>query len=273
MHRSGTSLVTEVLNQLGLFVGIRKDPNFEAIFFHNINNWLFSQSGGSWDHPDSIKYLLKNREILMLAQDCIQRSINSPKVISYLGWSKYFRYPSLFNFNIPWGWKDPKNTFTLPLWLSLFPNAKVIHVYRHGVDVAKSIIVRESSQLNQCIESYGKRKFLYFIASRRSGFTDALRCTNLEDAFTLREEYTSKARSHVLGLKESAIEIKYEDFLEMPIEIIKQLVDFCGLKANDTEIISAAKMVKMERAYAYRNTPELVEFADLVSERLKQMSY
>ncbi len=30
-----------------------------------------------------------------------------------------------------WGWKDPRNTFTLPMWLSIFPKARVLHVLRN----------------------------------------------------------------------------------------------------------------------------------------------
>jgi len=33
MHRSGTSIVTRMLGQLGLFVGKKKDMNHEALFF------------------------------------------------------------------------------------------------------------------------------------------------------------------------------------------------------------------------------------------------
>ena len=33
MHRSGTSIVTRMLEQLGLFVGKKKDMNHEALFF------------------------------------------------------------------------------------------------------------------------------------------------------------------------------------------------------------------------------------------------
>lgn len=83
MHRSGTSMITEMLEKLGLFVGVRKDPNsnFESTFFYNINNWLLLQSGGAWDHPNPIHDLLKNKEVLELTLDYIQFSINSPKVI------------------------------------------------------------------------------------------------------------------------------------------------------------------------------------------------
>lgn len=33
MHRSGTTMITEILEQLGLFVGDQKDDNCESLFF------------------------------------------------------------------------------------------------------------------------------------------------------------------------------------------------------------------------------------------------
>jgi hypothetical protein len=63
MHRSGTSMVTRMLESLGLFVGARKDSNCEARFFQRINRWLLDQTGSSWDNPQPIHYLLNNREV------------------------------------------------------------------------------------------------------------------------------------------------------------------------------------------------------------------
>jgi hypothetical protein len=42
-----------------------------------------------------------------------------------------------------WGWKDPRNSITLPVWLKLFPDARVIHIVRNGVDVAESLYRRQ----------------------------------------------------------------------------------------------------------------------------------
>ncbi len=273
MHRSGTGMITEMLRKLGLFVGEKKDANHEATFFCNINNWLFHQSGGAWDNPGTIRYLLRNEEVLGLTLDYIQFLINSPRAISFLGWRKYLRYHSIFNLDFPWGWKDPRNTFTLPIWLRLFPNAKVIHVYRHGVDVAKSIVVRQQKLLDNYKGVYGKRKTLYLLRPKRGGFTDTLRCANIENAFDLWEEYTSEAHSHILTLGDSAIEIKYEDFLDTPNEIVKTLVYFCGLHVNNADIYSVVETVKKGRAYAFRNDPALEKFAYQVTTRLKKMSY
>lgn len=45
----------------------------------------------------------------------------------YLCW-KYGAWPA----SAPWGWKDPRNSITLPLWLALYPQARVL-VIQKGV--------------------------------------------------------------------------------------------------------------------------------------------
>src|SRR5882762_1173779 len=125
MHRSGTTLVTRMLEDLGLFVGATREGNEEASFFLAINRWLMFQSGAAWDYPEPIAYLLQHKEIRALARDYIVRYLmESPRVISFLGWRNYWRYGTLVELDCPWGWKNPLNTYTLPLWLDIFPEAK-----------------------------------------------------------------------------------------------------------------------------------------------------
>jgi len=40
MSRSGTSMLTRMLDELGLFVGKKLTKNHEALFFRKINDWL-----------------------------------------------------------------------------------------------------------------------------------------------------------------------------------------------------------------------------------------
>ena len=60
MHRSGTSMLGRLLESLGLFAGTRKDPNNEAVFFQQINDWLLTQCGARWDMPGATQYLWEN---------------------------------------------------------------------------------------------------------------------------------------------------------------------------------------------------------------------
>lgn len=273
MHRSGSSMITRMLEELGLFVGKKKEPNHEALFFQNINKWLLYQSGGRWDYPGPIYQLLKNREVKALVLDYIQNLMKTPRVVSFLGWKKYLQYRTPLNLDIPWGWKDPRNTYTLPIWLELFPDAKVINIYRHGVDVANSLKIRQDKAFANGGIAYKKRNPLYFFIPKRGRFTDSVRCTSLEGGFSLWEEYFKEARAHVNKLGEQCMEIKYEDFVSGPCEILKDLTTHCKLPTNETSIAKLTGMIQKERAYAYQGTPELKAFADSVAIRLKANGY
>jgi hypothetical protein len=275
MHRSGTSMVTRMLEAIGLFVGQRKDDNHEAAFFNEINRWLVGQCGGSWEYPQPINGLVENPEARARTVDYIARYLmESPRSISYLGLSNYLRYGTPAKLPIPWGWKCPLNTFTLPLWLDMFPRAKVIHIYRHGVDVANSLRarVRRDMQQTNMKKLYYHLRFVHWVKPKKGGFVDGFRSASLEGGLSLWEEYLFEARRHVRNLNGRAMELKYEDFLSEPAVALKQLATFCELPV-DASIDEAAKNVKKERAYAYLENPELLGFAHSVTQRLSVYSY
>ena len=273
MHRSGTSMIARMLEMLGLFVGKKKQQDHEAFFFVNINDWLFNQSGGRWDYPVPIHYILKDKEIRILVADYIKYLMKTPHIVSFLGWMKYLHYHTPFNLDFPWGWKDPRNTYTLPLWLDIFPDAKVVHIYRHGVDVANSLKVRREALLTRAKELYKSRKLLYWFRQKTGYFTDTIRCASLEGAFSLWEEYIEEARTNIRESKKPSMELKYEDFLAEPYTTIKSLVSFCDLLATDVSIVKVAEYVKKERAYAYKDNLELKIFSEQVAERLRLKGY
>jgi hypothetical protein len=276
MHRSGTTMICRLLEDLGLFVGNRKDDNHEARFFHNINLRLFSQGGARWDNPSAVHYLIKDREARALAVDYIRRYLlTSPRTASFLGWTRYLKYRSIFHIDIPWGWKSPLNTFTLPIWLDLFPNAKVIHIYRHGVDVANSLRVRGRKDMRQnwVRKLYYKLRPLHWVWPKQGEFMDSVRCHSLDDGLSLWEEYMAEARMHVEELGERALELRYEDFLAEPLPALSKLAQFCGLPANPSAVQQAAGRVKLERAFAYRKNPELRQLADREAQRLAAQHY
>src|SRR5205814_6378464 len=118
----------------------------------------------------------------------------SPRCIQYLG-ARRFLEGGLRQLNAPWGWKDPRSTFTLPMWLRIFPNAKVVSIERNGVDVAESLRAREVRILQAAPDYYRRYRGLFFLHPRRGGFANSPRCLALEDAFALWEEYTSQAEA------------------------------------------------------------------------------
>jgi len=273
MHRSGTTLVTKLLEDLGLFTGKRKEENHESEFFLHLNHWLMTQAGGGWDHPEPVLDLLAHERVLSLATDYIQYQLRSPRVISYLGVGKYLRYRTPANLPDPWGWKDPRNTYTLPLWLRIFPDARFIHVYRHGVDVAKSL---QSRHLRLLARSE-RRRWLLKAAStfrrKRGGFADSVHCNSLEYGLHLWEAYVQRAHRLVASYPDRACELRYESLLSNPAKELATLATFCELPTDDSMLANAARHVRPSRAYAYRDKPELTHLAEAFATPLRAMGY
>lgn len=275
MHRSGTSMISRILEELGVFMGNKKDNNSEAKFFSHINEWLFRPCAAAWDNPRLFQQFLDSRQLRSYSVDYIRFLMKSPYVILFLGLSKFLRYRTLENLDIPWGWKDPRNTYTLPVWLDIFPSAKVIHICRHGVDVAQSLKVRHEKNVKSILTVKSPKKLFHWykwIRRRRQPWL-TIRCASLEGGISLWEEYLRQARNYVDHLQERAVEVKYEDFLAKPHDILTSLSSFCGLPVRESAIEKVARQVKKNRAYAYLNNPELQRFAGQVADRLRLFGY
>ena len=278
MSRSGTSMLARILDELGLFVGKSKNNNHEAKFFVKLNKWLLYQTSGGLENPESIKYLLQDTETRKYFGEFISFGINSPRFISYLGLKNYLNFRSKKNINFPWGWKDPRNTYTLPFWLDIFPEARVIHIYRHGLDIINSLATRREKGLLRLSTRHKKWKNIYwhylihkFIDNNRI-FVD-LRSSTIEEGLKMWEEYLSIAQDHVIKLKERAIEVKYENILEQPETEIEIIAKFCGLNTNKDSIIKACRGVKKSRAYAFRKNTNLNPLAKTYSDLLSTYGY
>ncbi|KTG16292.1 MULTISPECIES: sulfotransferase [unclassified Guyparkeria] len=274
MHRSGTSLVGRLLEELGLFVGKGKDENNEAIFFQALNSWLLAQCGSRWDNPGQIGELWQHEQAMELIEDYVRFMMASPRAIDFLGVRGYLLNRSIMNHRHPWGWKDPRNTFTLPLWLRLFPRAKVVCIERHGVDVAQSLVTREAHSEVRARGKYRRYKYLTWIRPKRGGFMESARCATLDGAFSLWQEY--QAEVDRLADKVPAdriVRVRYESLLAAPETSLRKLADFCGLAAEPEAVEKACRGVNAGRAFAYAADPELVAFARSKADVLAACGY
>ena len=142
MHRSGTSLVSRILDDCGVMMGKDLQEDHESLFFIGLNEWIYENAGASWERPGALSELTT----LPVAMEAIEEYVR--KRLSSRSSRKYSGKPlknGLFSMEGRWGWKDPRNGPSLPLWRSIWPDMKVIHVIRHGADVAASLRMRNST--------------------------------------------------------------------------------------------------------------------------------
>ncbi len=268
-----------MLHEMGLFLGKKFHPlTFESQFFQGLNKWILAASGASMSVPSAVSYLWQDTDMKQFIKKLIRMVLKSPHAVSYLGVRNYLKYRSPERLDFPWGWKDPRTTFTLPIWLEIFPKTKIIHIMRHGVDVARSMKEQHDDTIRAIqgnSRRWGRGYALYWMMKymQRRKELVPMRMSSLLGAFELWEEYTIEARKHVTNRKDRAIEIRYEDLVQDPFPILYRLNQFCNLQADEESIHRAAQLARKDRAFAYRRDPELKAFADQVSDRLRKHGY
>jgi len=273
MHRSGTSMLSKLLEGLGLFVGSVKQWNHESPFFQILNEWILRRCGATYKTPRPLLEFLADPQKRAATAATLHRALDSPWSLLYSGPLNFLKFRRPKTFPFPWGWKDPRSTVTLPVWLDVFPDAKIVHIYRHGVDVANSLRNRRRRRLNRlialCEEAHLKRRDPDCdVASLHTR-----RLLTLMGGFSLWEEYLIEARRHIAALSDRAIEVRYEDFMSSPAGKLKELAAFCGLSPTDADVDRVTAKIRTHRACAHRNVPELSEFARTVAERLEVHGY
>ncbi len=131
MHRSATSMVAHLLNLNGIYLGNEAD----------LVPASFDDTDGFWGNR---QFVLLNDEILAGFGGAWDLAPNLPA-----GWEMHFQLVPVrikaaqlikqFEGHENWGWKDPRNSFTIPFWKQLIPDLKVVICLRNPLEVARSL--------------------------------------------------------------------------------------------------------------------------------------
>lgn len=243
MHRSGTSLLSRLLEECGVYFGYVKDEYNESIVFQLINEHLLRHGETTWDQPEKFSPICAHSIQLEQMTNHIETLLDESTARYY--WGKH-DFQTLKNdksaFQLPWGWKDPRTTITLPAWLRLFPESKVIHIIRNGIDVAFSLNRREIIRLQGKDPHYSKR------------------CQTLAGCFSLWESYVGMGKRFCQHANNS-MEILYEDLLGEPEKTLQTILPFLQL-SWDQRLHTPMTKINTERRFAYKKNASLKTFAE-----------
>jgi len=261
MHRSGTSLMVKVLEKLGVFMGADQEANGESLFFNLTNVWILRQAHTRWDNPKNFKYFSNEaKNILVPLTKKRLTSFNNKK---YFG--KIREQRSFSNINFLWGWKDPRNTFTLDVWKEIFGNMKIIHIYRNPMDVINSLSQREKRikpNFGNSIRTKIREKIYGFKLPQEDLFYRSFRSLSFEGGFSLWKEYTEKALSVSINDPSQIYHLSFEELLTAPSESVKKLSTF--LKTEKKKIDH--RFMNINRKYAFVENPDLIKFYHKIKE-------
>lgn len=132
MSRCGTSLTARLLNLCGVYLGpddallrgfgSNPEGHWENRPMMAMNERLLGRLGGSWRVPPPLPPGWERSQVPEIAYRTARRLIEQ----NFDGYEV-------------WGWKDPRNSLTLPFWRQLVPSLRHVICLRNPLDVAASL--------------------------------------------------------------------------------------------------------------------------------------
>src|SRR5262245_9894135 len=207
-------MLTRLLHACGLYLGPKDalmppqsdnpDGFWEHLNFVALNDELLNALGGAWDLPPKAdeNFTLAELDPMRTKARHLIEDFESANV---------------------WGWKDPRNSLTLPFWRELLPEMKTLIMVRNPLEVAHSM-----KQRNGTSYSFGLR--LWEIYNRRL----------IETAGEPNRLVTH-----------------YDLFFQDPERELQRIVHFIGLP--DAKIPVAAKLVATRRRHTHFTVEQLID--------------
>ena len=85
MHRSGTSLVSQILDRSGVFMGSDLQEDHESKFFIGLNKWIYENAGADWARPLAVQELMDYKPAKKKVEEYLRLRIASNSSKKYSG--------------------------------------------------------------------------------------------------------------------------------------------------------------------------------------------
>ena len=207
-----------------------RDGYGEDQAFWIVNERIFSRAGATWMDVRPLLSKLNSPIFIFNMRQLISKS-TFHELRDYLE-----SMPD--DYSGQWGWKDPHNSLTLPLWLTIFPDAQVLHVKRAPEKVADNILRRQHDW--QCDPPTGKpplhkrlRNLIKYPHRFKASVMRRLASTTLtrETCLDLWRISVDECDTYKT-LGDRFMEITYEEILEEPGKAVERLAAFCCIETD-----------------------------------------
>jgi O-antigen biosynthesis protein len=206
-------MVARLLHACGLDLGPESDlmppaqdnPDgfWENLRFVAINDELLNELGGAWDLPPRATPFTEER---------FEPIRGRARLLV-----------STFDRSTVWGWKDPRNSLTLPFWRTIVPGLRTVIIVRNPLEVAHSL-------------------------QQRNGVSIHL-------ALSLWEIYNRRALSATT--RENRIVSHYDSFFADPLMELRRMMSFLGML--DSKAAEAAALISRERRHTHFSTQQVLD--------------
>lgn len=230
-----------MLGACGVFWGALPDEYNESAFFQSLNEALFSMASATWDAPAPMEHYFMQPDHQKQALDFIQKRLKEGLYTEFCWGLDTRPIYGTDRLSGHWGWKDPRNVYTLGLWLAHFPNARVIHIIRNGIDVAISLWRRETSRP----EGTDHPHYSQF-------------CQTREGSFDLWKRYVHEARRWSDKV-EHFLEIRFEELIGTPRATLERLRQFLDLR-SDRRGLSAIHLIQPKSSLMHSSDAHMNDF-------------
>lgn len=241
MHRSGTSLAVRLLTAVGIHMGYHLSRDAEAIFFQKLNRRIFQAVDVKWGYVDPLikamgsqSFIEEQTRIMLSALFKEKRLLGREiKISEFFGphhWDEVKQDELGY-----WGWKDPRTSITFPIWLKIFPNAKVLHLLRNGIDVAISTHRRSLRQQRNFL----KRSLPFDYSPITLDFEYCFRLWEVYVSFVLKNKYLISDGHYM--------ELRFEDLLSEPERNLKSIAEFMSYPVKQGILNAAIEQVNRDR--------------------------
>ncbi len=206
MHNSGTTMLAQILHGSGLFLA-NNAAHCESHFFSLfINDQLIMGGGTAWAELPVMPV-----DRVLACRELVEPIVKAYWRFDYVQWG--------YDGHGLWGIKDPRLCVLLPLYLEMFPDAKLLLIRRNIDDVAVSLSHRRKPGVGVKNDPEHWR---------------ALTRAHLE-----RVEQYSAGRP--------LFEVEYERLCRAPIETAAPMFEFLGLDFDQAARDRARAIVRTDR--------------------------